>query len=274
MKILLYTTALLLLVASVKNSAEAKEWRGLTPLHSTRADVIRLLNQCSNQREACRFSLEGESVYILFAAGLTSDYAECAERLGLETIMFIQVEPRKSLKFSELHLKKKDYASFSPTDPTQRGYQGFRTPDGFLVRAYKGRILQLSYIANESDRQRCSKYYESPESFVEIILNHYSNMYVDGPESVKAGENLMLSAHSNINDKAGYTWTVNAGKIMSGQFTTQIVIDTQGLLEFEFKNASGGNDSWHSTINEAEDEAKVRFGIEPSEWKSPSNPDI
>ena len=54
-------------------------------------------------------------------------------------------------------------------------------------------------------------------------------MYVDGPESVKAGENLMLSAHSNINDKAGYTWTVNAGKIMSGQFTKQIVIDTQGL---------------------------------------------
>ena len=63
MKILLYTTALLLLVASVKNSAEAKEWRGLTPLHSTRADVIRLLNQCSNQREACRFSLEGEKLF-------------------------------------------------------------------------------------------------------------------------------------------------------------------------------------------------------------------
>ena len=34
----------------------------------------------------------------------------------------------------------------------------------------------------------------------------------------------------------------------------RILEDIEGfILEFKFKNASGGNDSWHSTINEAED---------------------
>jgi PKD-like domain len=54
-------------------------------------------------------------------------------------------------------------------------------------------------------------------------------MYVDGPESIKPGETLKLSAHSNINDKCGYTWTVSAGRIASGQYTQQITVDTTEL---------------------------------------------
>jgi len=34
----------------------AKEWRGLVPLHSTGAGVLRLFNRCSDQREARRFT--------------------------------------------------------------------------------------------------------------------------------------------------------------------------------------------------------------------------
>ena len=45
----------------------AKEWRGIAPLRSTRADVVRLFNQCSDQAEACTFSLAQEEVYILFS---------------------------------------------------------------------------------------------------------------------------------------------------------------------------------------------------------------
>jgi hypothetical protein len=54
-------------------------------------------------------------------------------------------------------------------------------------------------------------------------------MAVFGPDSVKAGETLMLSAYSNINDKRGYNWTLSAGRITSGQYTRQITIDTTQL---------------------------------------------
>jgi len=229
MRMLVYNAVLLVILASLRNSAKAKEWRGLIPLRSTRADVIRLLNQCSDQREACRFSLEGDNIYILFAAGLPADYSECAKRLSSDTIVFIQVEPRRPLKFKEFHLRNREYESFNPSDPFRRGFQGFRTPDGFVIRADKGQIDRLIYIASESDKSLCPKYYENPESFVAVIFNHYDTMTIDGPETIKAGERLTLVAYANINDKSGYTWTVNSGRILSGQYTTQIVIDTEGL---------------------------------------------
>src|SRR5215216_7853579 len=38
----------------------AREWRGIVPLRSNRADVVRATNQCSDQRRACLFTLERE----------------------------------------------------------------------------------------------------------------------------------------------------------------------------------------------------------------------
>lgn len=55
----------------------------------------------------------------------------------------------------------------------------------------------------------------------------------------------------------------------------RILEDVQGfILEFGFQNSSAANDSWHSTIEEAENEAERKFGIAPSEWNSLSDADI
>src|SRR5262249_58800279 len=55
----------------------------------------------------------------------------------------------------------------------------------------------------------------------------------------------------------------------------RILEDVEGfILEFEFQNASIANDSWHASIKEAEDEAKIKFGIERSEWTNYHNADI
>ena len=85
----------------------AKEWRGIAPLRSTRADVVRLLNQCSEQMEACAFNLAQEEVYILFSGGLGDGYNECAKRLSPETVIFIQVLPKSNLKLNDLYPDKK-----------------------------------------------------------------------------------------------------------------------------------------------------------------------
>ncbi|HEX6728946.1 MAG TPA: hypothetical protein VF074_03000, partial [Pyrinomonadaceae bacterium] len=85
----------------------AKEWRGLVPLRSTRSDVVQLLNQCSDQREACRFTLNTENVHILFSGGLPPEYGGCATRLPPETVMFISVEPTTKLKLANLRLDKR-----------------------------------------------------------------------------------------------------------------------------------------------------------------------
>jgi len=70
-----------IVLISTAETSYAKEWRGIVPLRSTRSDVVRLLNQCSDQMEACRFTLETENVHILFSGGLPAAYHECAKRL-------------------------------------------------------------------------------------------------------------------------------------------------------------------------------------------------
>jgi hypothetical protein len=235
MKLLFRAGLLILLITFASDSSEAKEWRGLVPLRSTRADVIRLMNQCADQREACRFTLKNEKIYIRFSGGLANEYAECAARLPAETIMFIQIEPDLPPKFKDLHLDKKSFQSFNTASPFKQRFTGYRNREGLVILARKERILRLDYLPDESDRYLCSLYYEEPESFVEVVANHYDNMYVDGPDSARAGESLTLFAHTNINDKCGYTWTLSAGKILSGQYTQQVTVDTTGLAGQKIK---------------------------------------
>lgn len=224
---LAFTTLVFLLSA---NSAFAREWRGVVPLHSTRADVMRLFNQCSDQKEACRFTVGTEAVHILFSGGLSAEHRDCMNALPPETVMFIEVEPREKLKLRDLHLDKRHLKHFNASDPAVNGYKGYCSDDGLLVSLFKNRILQIVYIPVEAELQRCSSFYAQAESFVKVVLVHVPLVYkVEAPETIRAGEKLKVSAHSDINETRGYEWTVDIGKIIAGQYTKEVIIDTTGL---------------------------------------------
>ena len=211
-------------------STYAKEWRGLVPLQSTRSDVVRLLNQCADQKEACRFTLETEKVHILFSGGLPADFPGCARLLPHDTIMFIDVQPRVKLKLADLRLDKRTLQAFNPSAPVKGDMKGYRSSDGFVVSLHKDRVLQMVYVPNESDRQRCADYYARLEQFVEVPLAHVHYIHqLNGPESIKAGEKLEVSADSTMNEIRGYTWAASAGRIIAGQYTKRITVDTTGL---------------------------------------------
>lgn len=219
----------ILLLGSIE-SAYAREWRGIVPLRSTRSDVVRLFNQCSDQVEACRFTLENENVHILFSGGLPAYHRDCATRLPPETVMFIAVEPRKKLKLADLHLDKRKLQYFDRYPPSKRRYTGYHSRDGLVLGLFKDTIVQIFYIAGDSDEALCVDYYGRPESFVEVPVIHVPVVHsIQGPSSIRAGERLNLSATSNLNETLGYTWTLTAGRIIGGQYTNQIMIDTTGL---------------------------------------------
>ena len=73
--------AAILVVLSYSNSVAAKPWRGIEPLHSTRADVERLSSsnvvRCGNS--ACIYDLDEEIVGVVYAAN--SDVKMTATRL-------------------------------------------------------------------------------------------------------------------------------------------------------------------------------------------------
>lgn len=206
----------------------AREWRGIVPLRSTRADVVRSFNQCSDQIQACRFRFGDEDVHILFSGGLSDEYHTCATRLPPETVMFIAVRPRLKLKLRDLYLDKRALKYFTPSAPYK--LKGYRSSDGIVVSLFKDSIVQIFYIARDSDEHLCTDFYRQSEVFVEVPIVHVPVIHnIEGPGSIIAGKPLKVSASSNMNEILGYKWTVSAGRIVSGQYTTTVTIDTTGL---------------------------------------------
>jgi len=173
MKTLVRTSLSMLLLLAASEHSVAKEWRGITPLRSTRADVVRLFNQCSHQKEACAFTLGNDKVYILFSGGLTDDHGECARRLPSETVMFIDVELRARQKLQSLNLDKKKFRTFNPAEPYQMDLKGYwNESDGLLINTLRGEVIQVDYLPAAADTSRCSSLYEEPESFIRMIPVH------------------------------------------------------------------------------------------------------
>jgi hypothetical protein len=151
--------------------ATASEWRGIVPLHSTRNDVTRILGESSNANHIrASYSLKNEDVYIVF--GGDEDYAgDCGAEVPTDTVILLQITPKKDLRLSDLPFDVSKFRKFDPSEPKGIGFEGFIDDEnGIVVRASKGKVDQISYIATAKERRLCPKYYENPEDFVRIML--------------------------------------------------------------------------------------------------------
>lgn len=219
-----------LILLTCAESSFAREWRGIAPLRSTRADVVRLMNQCADHKEACRFTLGTDNVYILFSDGVPARHRQCGNALPPETVMFIEIAPRAKLKLADLHLDKRRLHHFNASDPPDPEFKGYSTDDGLMVSLFKGKVFQILYLPSELTAPPCFGYYSNPESFAKFVLVHVPVIYkLEAPETITEGEKLTVTAYSFINETRGYTWDVSAGKIVAGQYTKEVTIDTAGL---------------------------------------------
>ncbi len=212
-------------------SSIAKEWRGITPLRSTRADVLRLWSECVEHKEACRFATDKESVYVLFSGGLPDYYSHCGASLAPETVLFVEVVPKRRLTLKDLSIDKKTLRSFQPIEDYLSDLKGYQTRDGLIMTVLKESIVQLDYIPDEKERGSCVEFYKRPEPFVQTLSLH------PPPTIDLECSELILNSRSNLIAKAsllaqimrGPSWTVDKGRIVSGQFTHKLVVDTSGL---------------------------------------------
>lgn len=222
---------LLLLIAVVwTRVSTAKAWRGIEPLRSTRSDVIRLLNQCVNEREACEFTIESEEVYILFSGGLSDEHYDCMNRLPPETVVFIEIRPTKNAKVSKSLLRTGRFQKFNPTAPWKVGFNGYvDKTQGLAMKTQKGRVTQFVYFATPADVSRCPSYYVNPESFLQIYKGHVPVVLIRCPTSaLTEGKPVTLSAWSDFQTKRGFSWRLSTGRIIQGQHTSRITVDTTG----------------------------------------------
>src|SRR2546429_3194171 len=122
--------ASLLVMVAVGSSAHAKPWRGIVPLHSTRADVERLLGKPNGKYG--RYELEKEWVEIFYSTGRCVNGWNVPEG----TVIDISVSPTRTLRISDLKIDLSKFDRVRDPEVTSHVY-------------YTNRDEGVRYVASE-----------------------------------------------------------------------------------------------------------------------------
>jgi hypothetical protein len=217
-------TFIFFVVVGSANTSIASDWRAIVPLHSTRQDVVRTFGHCNDSLPSCEFNYANEAVHIEFA---DDSQKPCNGAVQPETVLLVEVVPPQAISLKKLGLKRKDFRAVKLELDTEAYVDEV---NGLVLKMREGRVLQLDHIASAKDKSICPAYYDKPEEFAQdIYLSHVPVIDVSCPSSVSAGDPLTLVADLAGEPRISFLWRLSAGKIMNGQGTRTITVDTSGL---------------------------------------------
>ena len=98
----------LCIIILMADFSQAKEWRGIVPLHSTREDVKRLLGPSPEPGERF-YEFENEVASIQYSSGLCEENIFGGWNVPRDTVIRINVSPKSRLLFSALNLDLSRY---------------------------------------------------------------------------------------------------------------------------------------------------------------------
>lgn len=141
---------LFLLILSLLTDATAKEWRGITPLHSTRDDVVRLFGT-SPTGGNWDYEFENERVFF--------DYQYpnklCGQQWGfwnvpLYTVLGIEIYPKNKITFTDLPLDISKYKKSRTCDPGRHHY--YNSEEGINYTVKENIVEGISYRGTDKDK--------------------------------------------------------------------------------------------------------------------------
>jgi hypothetical protein len=122
--------------------ANAREWRGIVPLHSTRADVERLLGKPAQDFDGTLVSyrLPAETIDIQYAANpqCTEEWPYYSWNVPKQTVTFIRVAPRgKETLLSELKLDLSKFTKERGDSDVPTHFYYINESDGFSLSVHE-----------------------------------------------------------------------------------------------------------------------------------------
>jgi hypothetical protein len=176
-------------VLAVVGASQAKGWRGLVPLHSTRTDVERLLGAPKESRGVgFKYETKDEQVFVFYSAGPCKESPLNDWNVPRDTVLSITVHPNAKLLVDDLKLDKMKYERVLDYHVQGVVYY-FSKEDGVRISA---RLLEkegedvdsITYDPTAQDRSlRCSTVSAQQKSeYGESILpkfDEYSDIAVE-----------------------------------------------------------------------------------------------
>jgi hypothetical protein len=147
------------------NSASAKSWRGIEPMHSTSADVERLLGAPNFEKSefAWIYDFPEERASIFFSSGEPCEEG-LAEgwKLPKDTVVMIEVHPKAERKWAEVLTPGKNYEPVRAADTPHVYY--LDSEDGITFTVLEDVVQSIMYGSSAKDRiYKCGEYkYAAP----------------------------------------------------------------------------------------------------------------
>lgn len=153
-------TYLLLVLTSVGHP-QVNSWRGILPLHSTRADVEKILGPPrpeSKGIDASTYNTEGETVFILYSTGPCDMKPSNGWNAPRGTVIEVSVKPKVKPKFSNFKLDESKYEK--NRDPELLDYTYYTDEENGIsvtVNTAEGVVTNISYWPTSKQKYlRCS----------------------------------------------------------------------------------------------------------------------
>lgn len=131
---------------------DAKEWRGITPLRSTRANVERLFGRSADGRGSWAvYQTEEEGISILFASGPPcGSNAENEWRVPKGTVISISISPKTIILLSKLNIDESKYQKLK--DPHQLNrIEYWNKEEGESISVVDDEVSSFTYFAAAKD---------------------------------------------------------------------------------------------------------------------------
>ena len=147
----------MLTVASLSN---AKEWHGIVPLHSTRADVERLLGPSTDptKEHASIHKTKNEVVLVVYASGPPCGTdARSMWQVPRGTVVSLTVASRREQQVTDLPIDITSYEKIE--DGHLPGITRYISEEeGISIEVDKDKVTDISYFASAKDKYlRCLK---------------------------------------------------------------------------------------------------------------------
>lgn len=147
---------MLLTLTLIAGEAQAKGWRGIVPLKSTRADVERILGLPGKHG---RYQFEKERAYIEYSgAGPCAPENACLCAVSEGTVISIYAELEVEMRFSALRLDKRKYRKYvSPQDQTLATYSNDKDGIIYTVDEKHDEVIAIEYLPRNKDCEQAIK---------------------------------------------------------------------------------------------------------------------
>jgi hypothetical protein len=145
---------LLVSFSSVYSEQKNERWRSLTPLRSTRQDVVNLLGHSSNACD-CIYDLGDEILSVVYSSGGPCEHGIQGWNVKPNTVLAILVTPKKQQSLGEWGIDAGSYAATEdPFSPGKLYYSNEK--DGVTISVLNGLVTRFEYGPKQNDRSlRC-----------------------------------------------------------------------------------------------------------------------